>query len=212
MSSGCDPSTRGPSSPTNPIHTFPAPECSAARPARSGAPNIPGAPPTTPSVPNVPLFVLRARRSRHSGSAAASAGHSRRWPCGPDASTSRPSGWTDIAPASWLSGPVRRPGLRAMNVAVAVARIAGPRATPVSASSPLGISSARIGSAIAPACSTRAASPAAIGRARPIPKRPSTMSAPRQPEGMSGIVVPPASRNARWAAAASGGALAASPR
>ena len=44
-----------------------------------------------------------------------------------------------------MPSPVSSPGFRAMKVAVAAARMVGPRVAPVSASSPLGTSSARIG-------------------------------------------------------------------
>jgi hypothetical protein len=108
--------------------------------------------------------------------------------------------------------PVSNPGFSAMNVAVAVARMALPMATPRSASRPLGTSSASIGLPLTFARSTRAAYSAASGRARPMPNNPSTMSEPDQPSGKSVTEVPPAATNARWAAAASVGSLAESPR
>ena len=65
------------------------------------------------------------------------------------------------APTRRRTGPVRRsvsrPGLRAMNVAVAKARMAGACACPVAASTPLGMSSARIGAPLAFAHSTSSA-------------------------------------------------------
>ena len=54
---------------------------------------------------------------------------------------------TLTSPARSGPSPVSRPGFQAMNVAVAVARIASPCARPVSASSPLGRSSASTGAA-----------------------------------------------------------------
>ena len=66
-----------------------------------------------------------------------------------------PSACTEISP-QW-SGPsaVSSPGLSAMNVAVALARSSARCATPVSASRPLGTSSARIGAPLAFAQSTQ---------------------------------------------------------
>ena len=64
-----------------------------------------------------------------------------------------------------------------MNVAVAAARIAGACACPVSASSPLGTSSASIGAPLALAQSTSDAYGPPAGRARPMPNSPSTTSA-----------------------------------
>ncbi len=111
---------------------------------------MPAAPPTTPSVPNVPLCTLLTRRRSTPGSAVASALQSSRYPrAGIIVSMSRPSVWTDTVPQQSTPSPVSSPGFSAMNVAVAAARIVGFIATPVSASRPLGTSSARTGTAVA---------------------------------------------------------------
>ena len=147
INSGACGSNRGRSRETNPTHVLPAPSCIAARPARIGAPLMPSAPPMIESVPNVPLCTLRLPRRSASGNAAASAGQSSRYPADCDSRLERRcrAGESEIAPQRSTPSPVRRPGFSAMNVAVRVARTAGAKAAPVSASSPLGTSSARIG-------------------------------------------------------------------
>ena len=135
---------------------------------------------------------------------------SSRWPArGAAASASRPSECTDTAPQRSTPSPVSNPGFSAMNVAVAAARIVG-----AVRDAGVGVESARhveredrnagSRSRSRPAPHSRAES----GRARPMPNRPSTMSAsaPVAPERPR-TVVPPPSTKARYAAAASAGSL-----
>ncbi len=91
---------------------------------------------------------------------------------------------------------MRSPGFSAMNVAVAVARIAGAVAMPVSAERPVGISSARIGARLAFAQATSDAASGGNRRERPMPKSASTTSAGRAGGG-SDTVAPPAATYAR---------------
>ena len=107
-----------------------------------------------------------------------------------------PSECTVISPQKSGPSAVRSPGFSAMNVAVAVARIAGAVAMPVSAERPVGMSSARIGARLAFAQLTSDAASGGNGRERPIPNSASTTSAGRR-DGGSGTVVPPAATYAR---------------
>ncbi len=99
-----------------------------------------------------------------------------------------------------------------MNVVVASARIGVlARATPVSASSPLGMSSASTGAAPWLARAIHCACGASMSRARPMPNRPSTTSPGASPPVHSARVIPPHSFHARHAAAASPAKRCASP-
>ena len=64
ISSGCNGSQGGRSTPAKPTSTLPAPVLSAARAASSAAPVMPGPPPTTPTVPKLPLWLSFARREQ----------------------------------------------------------------------------------------------------------------------------------------------------
>ena len=172
---------------------------------------MPGAPPTIASVPYVPLCTLRRVRVRDSGRMASRSGQSSLRPFAFPRSASRPSACTVTTPAASSPSPVRRPGFSAMNVAVAVARITGSWSAPVSASSPVGTSSASTGAPQARAQATSAAYSPATGRVRPMPNSASTTSAGATFRG-SRIVDPPAATNAACAARASAGSVEGSPR
>ena len=90
-----------------------------------------------------------------------------------------------------------------MNVAVWSARTAQPRTSPVSASSPLGTSSASTGTPSRLMAATSSAYLPSRSRLRPIPNRPSMTRSQRTFSGMRSSVLPPHSRHASSAIFAS---------
>ena len=110
----------------------------------------------------------------------------------------RPISTSSTVPACPAPGSISRPGLIAPNVTVTSARTAGPSTAPVSASVPLGRSTAttvgpagrRLSGAPDLACSVRRARPAKGSRRPPRPPMPSRPSMIRSARA----ITPPASR------------------
>ncbi len=207
MSSGCATSTLGASEARSPVRTLPAPHSSAERAARSAAPIMPRLPPITATDPKSPLCELRARGSSHG---AAVSGVSRKPRASRSDSSPAPRSSSSSAPRQSRPSAVCSPTLCARNVRVWVARTAVPRMTPLSLSSPLGMSIARIGAPHAFMRSISWANWSSTSRASPSPSSPSTTSAGRRPCGHSRTMSAPRASIAFFAAFASG-ALGAVP-
>ena len=118
---------------------------------------------------------------------------------------------SSTAPACPAPGSISSPGLSAPKVTVTSALTAGPSTAPVSASMPLGRSTATTVAPACRACSARAARPANGSRRPPrppMPSRPSTirsapvMSGAIRPAGVPGVIGHPAARLAQRGGAA----------
>ena len=110
----------------------------AARAQRPAAPVIPGEPATI-STAELHLWSFRRRAGSNSATSASSISWSSAWPTG------RPMSATETRPASSTPSPWSRPGLRAAKVTVRSAGSGVPAASPVSPSTPDGMSTASTG-------------------------------------------------------------------
>ena len=163
---------------------------------------MPGAPPTTATSPKLPLCAA-CSRCRGGGGPASTAVPS---PVG------TPSVCSQTRPAWSRPWPVKSPGFSVSSDNVACARTATPpSATPVSACSPEGRSTAS--TVAGPLLSRWMASAIAPSGARRVP-RPSRASMARSPASpcQPGVMGTPADTACAWAQAASAGRRAASPK
>ncbi len=175
--------------------TIPAPPRIAPPTASAAAPVKRSLPATIPTTPRLYLSDSGEGRGSNAPTSAAcialASGASRYGP--------RPMSISSTTPAYRAPGSISRPGFRVPNVTVTSAWTAAPSTTPVSASTPLGRSTATT------TAGDRAASPASVawGSRRPpwppMPSRPSRImsAAPRAAGASSGLASrPPASRSA----------------
>ncbi len=115
---------------------MPAPAAIAPRVQSMAAPSMPAEPAATPTA-CVHLFPPRSR-----GGTSATSASSTRSACG--VGKPMPMSATSTTPLSRAPSACSRPGLRAANVTVRSARTASPGASPVSASTPEGMSMASV--------------------------------------------------------------------
>ena len=185
--------------------TMPAPPCTAPPADSSTAPVKRSLPASRPSTPRRYLSDSapgRGRSSRMSSRCGAAA-------CGPPfwygsfRYGPRPMSTSSTAPACPAPGSISRPGLSVPKVTVTSARTAGPSTAPVSASMPLGRSTATTVAPACRACPARAARPANGSRSPPRPPMPSRPSTIRSAVSIraaafpvSSVTRPPASRSA----------------
>ena len=161
---------------------MPAPPRRAAPEHRIPAPGYGGDPATTPTTPRV---YLSSFSPGNGTSAAASASPIRLTTGCPASARSSPMSINVRSPTSPAPGLTNKPGLRQPNVTVSCAQIAadGSATAPVSASTPLGRSTATTTAADAPA---RAASSAAGERKAPAPPMPRIPSSTRSAVSIRG--------------------------
>ena len=200
ISSGLAASTSAAALPSKQAYTRPAPAAKAARAASSAAPRRPGAPPITSTSPHSPLWldalrgVIAARQSAPSRRAS------------PGCCATTPRSSNQSVPHCARPWAVNRPGLSVSRASVWVARTAvSPATAPVSASKPLGRSTARMGAARAFNCPIAAAITAFGARLRPRPSTASITSTVLGGVLMSSVMVTPANCAACKAARASAG-------
>ena len=198
--------------------TMPAPPRTAPPVASTAAPANRSLPASTPTTPrrylsdSGPGRGSRAAMSSRCGASAA----------GSPGSGRRPMSTSSTVPACPAPGSMSRPGLITPNVTVTSARTAGPSTAPVSASMPLGRSTATtVAPCVAPrARSAAAARPANGSRRPPRPPMPSRPSMIRSARAMacrrSPVTRPPAARSAAvppaWAFGPAVIAVTAAPR
>ena len=196
--------------------TMPAPPRTAPPVASTAAPANRSLPASTPTTPrrylsdSGPGRGSRAAMSSRCGAATAGSPSGR-----------RPMSTSSTVPACPAPGSMSRPGLSAPNVTVTSARTAGPSTAPVSASMPLGRSTATtVASLSSRACSAAAARPANGSRRPPRPPMPSRPSMIRSARAMasarSPVTRPPAARRSAvppsWAFGPAVIAVTAAPR
>ena len=198
--------------------TMPAPPRTAPPVARTAAPANRSLPASTPTTPR--RYLSDSRPGRGSSAAmssrwgASAAGSPARW--GPS-----PMSTSSTAPACPAPGSISRPGLITPNVTVTSACTAGPSTAPVSASMPLGRSTATTVAAPRRACPAAAARPAKGSRRPPRPPMPSRPSMIRSAPAMASpasapVTRPPAARSSAvppaWAFGPAAIAVTAAPR
>ncbi len=177
--------------------TMPAPPWMALPVASTAAPGKRSLPASTPSTPR---RYLSDSAVGLGSSAATSAACSARAAGSPSQGPS-PMSASSTVPAWLAPGSMSRPGFQVPKVTVTSARMAAPATTPVSASTPLGRSTATTMAPSWRARSVRSASSAAGGLSPPRPPMPSSPSMIRSARSMAarssaGPMRPPARRRA----------------
>ena len=151
--------------------TRPAPQRSAASPAKRTAPGMPTSPPTTTTCPCRPLWASRARRGKPASVCRGNC-HSRGCASSANAAGGTPSVCRRARPAN--PGFKNSPAFQPTKVLVNSARTAAPNASPELASMPDGTSMDSTGLPAALTASITSAQAPTTGRDKPVPNNAST--------------------------------------